>query len=129
MYNFLRGSRHHPGNGARGATSFQASCDPVETADGFSCLLSRGRAKFQRLETSEDMAESNDDADPAEQRRHVHQEKSDALDRKQICQRLVKLNDERLQVLGHLFRYLFLLKGKSVICSSTALVVVIKIFT
>ena len=65
MYNFLRGSTHFLGNGARGATSFQASWGPLETADGCSCLLSRGRAKFQRLVTSEDMAEKNNDADPA----------------------------------------------------------------
>ena len=31
---------------------------------------------------------------------HVHQEKLDALDRKQICQSLVELNNERLQVFG-----------------------------
>ena len=36
-----------------------------------SCLLSRGRAKFQHLETAEDMAENHDDADPAEQRCHL----------------------------------------------------------
>lgn len=54
----------------------------------------RGRVNFQCLEMSENMSEKNNNADPAKHHCHLHQEKSDALNRKQNFQSKVELNDE-----------------------------------